>query len=149
MLQQALEKFAGHKSLVRERYDNYIGGAWVAPAQGDYFDNISPVTGQVVCQVARGTAADIEAALDAAHAAKDAWGKLSSTERSNTLLKIADRMEANLDLIAMVETIDNGKPIREMICPLLSGPKSLLFWTTKELGNGQEAQAGRDHRQAA
>ena len=68
MLQQALEQFAG-KTLIRERYENYIGGAWVAPATGEYFDNISPVTGQVVCQVARGTAADIEAALDAAHGA--------------------------------------------------------------------------------
>ena len=112
MLQQALAKFEGTR-LIRDRYDNYIGGEWAAPANGEYFDNISPVTGQVVCQVARGTAADIEAALDAAHAAKDAWGKLSSTERSNILLKMADRMEANLDLIALAETIDNGKPIRE------------------------------------
>ena len=112
MLQQALEKFAG-KTLIRDRYENYIGGKWVAPAMDEYFDNISPVTGQVVCQVARGTAQDIEAALDAGHAAKGAWGKLSATERSNILLKIADRMEANLDVIAMAETIDNGKPIRE------------------------------------
>ena len=111
MLQQALDKFAG-QTLIRDRYDNYIGGQWTAPAKGQYFDNISPVTGQVVCQVARGTAEDIEAALDAAHAAKDAWGKMSSTERSNILLKMADRMEANLDLIALAETIDNGKPIR-------------------------------------
>jgi len=113
MLQQALEKVAGQTSLVRERYDNYIGGAWVAPASGEYFDNVSPITGQIVCQVARGTAADIEAALDSAHAAKDAWGRASSTERANILLKMADRMEANLDLIAMAETVDNGKPIRE------------------------------------
>jgi aldehyde dehydrogenase len=112
MLQQAMEKFAG-KTLVRDRYDNYIGGAWVAPAKGEYFDNVSPVTGQVVCQVARGTAEDIDAALDAAHAAKDVWGKMSSTDRSNIMLKMADRMEANLDLIALAETIDNGKPIRE------------------------------------
>ncbi|BBF68268.1 aldehyde dehydrogenase [Sphingomonas bisphenolicum] len=112
MLQQAMERFTG-KTLIRDQYDNYIGGAWVAPVQGGYFDNISPVTGQVVGRIARGTAADIELALDAAHKAKDAWGKTSSTERSNILLKIADRMEANLDLIAMAETIDNGKPIRE------------------------------------
>jgi aldehyde dehydrogenase len=85
----------------------------VAPAKGEYFDNVSPVTGQVVCQVARGTAEDIDAALDAAHAAKDVWGKMSSTDRSNIMLKMADRMEANLDLIALAETIDNGKPIRE------------------------------------
>ncbi|SEJ01655.1 aldehyde dehydrogenase [Sphingobium sp. AP50] len=112
MLQQVMERFAG-QTLIRDQYDNYIGGEWVAPVQGDYFDNISPVTGQVVGRIARGTAADIELALDAAHKAKDSWGKTSSTERSNILLKIADRMEANLDLIAMAETIDNGKPIRE------------------------------------
>ncbi|KAA9018737.1 aldehyde dehydrogenase [Sphingobium limneticum] len=112
MLQQAMERFAG-KTLIRDQYDNYIGGEWVAPVQGGYFDNISPVTGQVVGKIARGTAGDIELALDAAHKAKDGWGKTSSTERSNILLKIADRMEANLDLIAMAETIDNGKPIRE------------------------------------
>jgi aldehyde dehydrogenase len=105
-------KFAGQK-LIRDKYENYINGTWAPPARGEYFDNISPVTGQVVCQVARGTAEDIEAALDAAHAAKDGWGKMSSTERSNILLKMADRMEANLDLIALAETIDNGKPIRE------------------------------------
>ncbi|MBA4353502.1 MAG: aldehyde dehydrogenase, partial [Novosphingobium sp.] len=92
MLEQAMGKFAG-SSLIRDKFDNYIGGAWVAPVQGQYFDNISPITGQVVCQVARGTAADIELALDAAHAAKDAWGRASTTERSNVLLKIADRME--------------------------------------------------------
>jgi aldehyde dehydrogenase len=112
MLQQAMERFAG-KTLIRDQYDNYIGGQWVAPVQGGYFDNISPVTGQVVGRIARGTAGDIELALDAAHKAKDGWGKTSSTDRANILLKIADRMEANLDLIAMAETIDNGKPIRE------------------------------------
>ncbi|MBA4092103.1 MAG: aldehyde dehydrogenase [Sphingobium sp.] len=112
MLQQAMERFTG-KTLIRDQYDNYIGGEWVAPVQGGYFDNISPVTGQVVGRIARGTAADIELALDAAHKAKDGWGKTSSTDRANILLKIADRMEANLDLIAMAETIDNGKPIRE------------------------------------
>jgi len=112
MLQQAMERFAG-RTLIRDQYDNYIGGQWVAPVRGAYFDNVSPVTGQTVCKIARGTAEDIELALDAAHAAKDAWGKASPTERSNILLKMADRMEANLDLIAMAETIDNGKPIRE------------------------------------
>ncbi len=112
MLQQALDKFAG-KTLIRDSYDNYIGGKWVAPVKGAYFDNVSPVTGQVVCKIARGTAEDIELALDAAHAAKDAWGRKSSTERANILNRIADRMEENLDVIAMAETIDNGKPIRE------------------------------------
>jgi len=112
MLEQALSKFSG-QSLIRDRFDNFIGGKWVAPVKGQYFDNISPVTGKPVCQVARGTAEDIELALDAAHKAKDAWGRTSTTERANILNRIADRMEENLDMLALVETIDNGKPIRE------------------------------------
>jgi len=112
MLHEAIAKIAG-KPLIRDRYDNFIGGKWVAPVRGQYFDNISPVTGQVVCQVARGTAEDIELALDAAHKAKDAWGRTSPAERALVLNRIADRLEQNLDLLAMVETIDNGKPIRE------------------------------------
>jgi len=112
MLQQALDQLKGHIAI-RSKYDNYIGGEWVAPTKGQYFDNPSPVTGKTVCQVARGTAEDIELALDAAHKAKDAWGKSSPAERANILNKIADRMEEKLDLLAMVETIDNGKPIRE------------------------------------
>src|SRR5471030_921805 len=97
----------------KQRYDNFIGGKFVAPVKGEYFGNITPITGQVFCEVARSTAEDIELALDAAHAAKDSWGKTSQTERANILNKIADRMEANLSLIATAETIDNGKPIRE------------------------------------
>jgi aldehyde dehydrogenase len=112
MLQEAMARFAG-KALLRDRYDNFIGGQWVKPVRGDYFDNISPVTGQAVCKVARSTAEDIELALDAAHKAKTGWGQRSSTERSNILNRIAQRMEDNLDLLAMAETIDNGKPIRE------------------------------------
>jgi aldehyde dehydrogenase len=112
MLQQKLDELKG-QIAIRSRYDNYIGGEWVAPVKGQYFDNPSPVTGKTVCSVARGTAEDIELALDAAHKAKDAWGKTSAAERANILNKIADRMEAKLDLLAMVETIDNGKPIRE------------------------------------
>jgi len=94
-------------------YDNYIGGKWVAPVNGRYFDNISPITGEAVCQIARSDEADIELALDAAHAAKDAWGKTSAAERAVILNKIADRMEANLEMLATAETWDNGKPIRE------------------------------------
>ncbi|MBG1233852.1 aldehyde dehydrogenase [Aestuariivirga litoralis] len=94
-------------------YDNYINGAWRKPASGKYFDNISPVTGKAVCQVARSDAADIEAALDAAHAAKDAWGKTSVAARALILNRIADRMEENLAKLALAETWDNGKPIRE------------------------------------
>jgi len=96
-----------------KRYDNFIGGKFVAPVKGEYFENISPVIGQAFCEVARSTAEDVELALDAAHAAKKAWGKTSLAERSNILNKIADRMEANLSLLATAETIDNGKPIRE------------------------------------
>jgi aldehyde dehydrogenase len=112
MLQQAIEQLRGQVAI-RTRYDNFIGGQWVAPVEGRYFDNLSPVTGQKVCDIARSQAADIELALDAAHKAKDAWGRTSPTERSNLLLKIADRMEDQLALLALVETIDNGKPIRE------------------------------------
>ena len=114
MLQEALAKFAG-KSLIKERFDHFIGGRWVAPVRGQYFDNLSPVTGKPVCQVARGTAEDIEAALDAAHKASPGWGSTAPGERSNVMLRIADRLEANLDLLALVETIDNGKPIRETL----------------------------------
>ena len=112
MLQQAMARFAG-KTLVRDTYDNFIGGQWVKPVRGEYFDDLSPVTGQSVCKVARSTAEDIELALDAAHRAKEGWGQRSATERANILNRIAQRMEENLDLLAMAETIDNGKPIRE------------------------------------
>ena len=112
MYHQALDKIKS-KTAIQEQYGNFIGGKWVAPVEGRYFDNPSPVTGKRLCTVARSTAADIELALDAAHAAKDAWGKTSPTDRANIMLKIADKMEANLDWLAMVETLDNGKPIRE------------------------------------
>src|SRR5215216_7642093 len=94
-------------------HDNFIGGKWVAPRSGKYFDNASPVTGRVVCKIARSDAQDIEAALDAAHAARDAWGRTSVVERALILNRIADRMEANLEKLAVAETWDNGKPIRE------------------------------------
>ena len=97
----------------KAKYDNYIGGKWVAPVKGQYFDVISPITGKSYTQAARSSAEDVELALDAAHAAADAWATKSTTERSNILLKIADRIEANLELIATADTIDNGKPIRE------------------------------------
>jgi aldehyde dehydrogenase len=103
----------GYMSPFKLRYDNFIGGRSVAPVNGRYFDNITPISGEKVCEVARSDAADIELALDAAHAAKEAWGKTSAAERSNILLKIADRIEENLELIATAETWDNGKPIRE------------------------------------
>ena len=101
------------KAPFAARYDNFIGGKWAAPKAGRYFDNISPINGQVVGQIARSQAEDVEAALDAAHAAKDAWGRTSVTERALILNRIADRMEANLETLATAETWDNGKPIRE------------------------------------
>jgi aldehyde dehydrogenase len=101
------------KSPFAKRYENYIGGEWRAPTAGKYFDNVSPITGQPVCEIARSDASDVEAALDAAHAAKEAWGRTSPTERAQILNKIADRMEANLEKLALAETWDNGKPIRE------------------------------------
>ena len=97
----------------KSRYANFIGGKWVAPVKGEYFENTTPITGKVLCEIPRSTADDVELALDAAHAAKAAWGRTSATERANILNKIADRMEANLALIAHSETWDNGKPIRE------------------------------------
>ncbi|MFZ6773338.1 aldehyde dehydrogenase [Undibacterium sp. SXout7W] len=105
--------FLGVKNPFAQRYDNFIGGQFVAPVKGAYFENVSPINGKVFCEVARSTAEDVELALDAAHAAKASWGKTSQAERANILNKIADRIEANLVTIATAETIDNGKPIRE------------------------------------
>src|ERR1700733_4412434 len=101
------------KSPFAKRYENYIGGEWRAPNARRYFDNVSPITGQPVCEIARSDTSDVEAALDAAHAAKDAWGRTSPAEGAVILKKIADRMEANLEMLATAETWDNGKPIRE------------------------------------
>ena len=97
----------------KQQYGNYIGGHWVAPVDGQYFENISPINGQKFTAVPRSNSKDIDAALDAAHKAKAAWGRTSTTERANILNRIADRMEANLLQIAVAETIDNGKPLRE------------------------------------
>jgi aldehyde dehydrogenase len=101
------------KHPYKAKYDNYIGGKFVPPVDGKYFENISPVTGKVFCEVARSNEKDINLALDAAHAAKDGWAKKSPTERANLLMQIADIMEKNLSTIAIAETIDNGKPLRE------------------------------------
>ena len=95
------------------RYGNFINGKWAEPQSGRYFENTSPVNGRLLCEVARSDAKDIEAALDAAHAAKGAWGRTSAAERALLLNKIADVMEENLGLLALAETWDNGKPIRE------------------------------------
>jgi aldehyde dehydrogenase len=103
----------GSKVRFKARYGNYIGGEWVAPVKGNYFENISPVNGKPFCEIPRSTAEDIEKALDAAHAAKGAWAKTSYAERAVILNKIADRIEQNLEMLAVAETWDNGKPIRE------------------------------------
>ncbi len=103
------------KPQYKEQYDNFIGGKWVAPVKGQYFENTSPIDGQVFTRVARSTKEDIELALDAAHAAKDAWGNTSAAERSKALLKIADIMEQNLEKLAVAETWDNGKAVRETL----------------------------------
>jgi aldehyde dehydrogenase len=99
----------------KARYDNFINGQWQPPADGQYFDNITPVTGKVFCQVARSTSVDIDRAVAAANAAKSAWGKTSVTTRANILLKIADRMAQHLEAIAVAETWDNGKAVRETL----------------------------------
>lgn len=97
----------------KSRYEHWINGGWVKPAKGQYFEDISPVNGKPFAEVARGTAEDIEAALDAAHAAAPAWGKTSAAERAAVLNKIADRIDENREMLAVAETWDNGKPIRE------------------------------------
>lgn len=103
----------GVSNPFKQRYGNYIGGAFVAPVKGEYFADITPITGQPFCEVARSGAEDIERALDAAHAASGAWGRTPPSERANILNRIADRMEQHLPLLATAETVDNGKPIRE------------------------------------
>ena len=99
----------------KSRYGNFINGKFVEPRSGKYFENPSPITNEVICEVARSNEADVESALDAAHSAFPAWGKSSITERSNILFQIADVIEKNTNLLAAAETIDNGKPIREAI----------------------------------
>ncbi|MGB8711888.1 MAG: aldehyde dehydrogenase family protein [Onishia taeanensis] len=98
-----------------ERYGNFIDGKFVAPIKGQYFDNVSPVNGEVFCQIPRSTAEDIDLALDAAHRAAPAWGRTSAAERGNILLKIADRIEQNIEALAVAETWDNGKAVRETL----------------------------------
>ncbi|MCA9674489.1 MAG: aldehyde dehydrogenase family protein, partial [Myxococcales bacterium] len=105
----------GSKVQFESRYGNFIGGELVAPVKGRYFENVSPVTGRGFCEIARSGAEDVERALDAAHAAKIKWGKTAAAERSKLLLRIADVMEQNLELLAVAETWDNGKPVRETL----------------------------------
>jgi len=111
----ALPNTPGAKVQFKTQYDNFIGGKFVPPADGQYFDVITPITGKPYTRAARSGAADVERALDAAHAAAEAWGRTSPAERSNILLKIADRIEQNLEVLAYAETVDNGKPMRETL----------------------------------
>ncbi len=112
-LSVSLSQFDLENPYERTQYDNFINGEFVAPKSGEYFDNVTPISGQPFCQIARSNEADIDAALDAAHAAADAWGKTSPAERSLILNRIADRMEENLQKLAVAEAVDNGKAIRE------------------------------------
>ena len=105
----------GSVVTVKARYDNFIGGAWVPPAKGQYMANVSPVTGKPFCEVAKSTPEDVELALDAAHAAKDAWGETSLAGRAVVLNAIADALEANLEMLAVAESWENGKPVRETL----------------------------------
>ena len=112
-LSLSLSDFGMENPYGHTRYDNFINGEFLAPSSGDYFDNVSPISGQPFCQIARSNAEDIEKALDAAHAAADGWGKTSLAERAHILNRIADRIEDNLEMLAVAESIDNGKAIRE------------------------------------
>ncbi len=105
----------GSSVQCKARYDNFIGGHWVAPIDGEYRENLTPATGQPICEVAHSGAQDIELALDAAHAAKDAWGEASTTERSKVLNAVADAIEENLEMLAVAESWENGKPVRETL----------------------------------
>lgn len=125
MLYQSLGE-KNSKLSFKSRYEHFIGNEWVKPAKGQYFIETSPINGEAYTEVARGTAEDVERALDAAHAAAKNWGRTSVTERSNLLMKIADRMEQNLELLALVETWGNGKPIRETLAVDL--PLAIDHW---------------------
>ena len=103
----------GAKLMPKSRYENFIGGKWTKPKEGRYFENVSPTSGKVICEMPRSSAADVELALDAAHAAAPDWGKIGPAIRAGILLQIADRIEANTEMLALAETLDNGKPIRE------------------------------------
>jgi len=100
---------------LKDRYENFIGGAWVAPGTGEYRDNLTPSTGEPFCEVAHSGAQDIELALDAAHGAKDAWGSRSPAERAAVLNQVADAIEENLEMLAVAESYENGKPVRETL----------------------------------
>lgn len=106
---------SGSPVSLKERYENFIGGRWVAPTKGKYSPNLTPATGKPLTEVPRSTAEDVELALDAAHAAKDAWGETAPAERSKILNAVADAIEANSEMLAVAESWENGKPVRETL----------------------------------
>ena len=106
---------SGSPVELRERYENFIGGGWVAPTTGEYRENLTPSTGEAFCEIAYSGAQDIELALDAAHAAKDDWGKRSPADRAAVLNAVADAIEANIEMLAVAESYENGKPVRETL----------------------------------
>lgn len=112
MFQQAIETIRA-LGITPSRYDNFIGGRWVVPLRGEYFSDSSPINGRHLAEIAKSTPEDVEAAIDAAYKAKDGWARTSPTERARILNRVADRLEDNLELLALAETMDNGKPIRE------------------------------------
>ena len=105
----------GAKYRIKNQYENYIGGEWTPPLDSEYFDNESPVIGEVVSKVPRSKEADVDKAVEAAKEAQKSWGLTSPTERSNMLLKIADRVEEHLEELAVLETFENGKAVRETL----------------------------------
>ena len=100
---------------LQDRYENFIGGKWIAPTTGEYRENVTPSTGEGFCEVAHSGAQDIELALDAAHAAKDEWAQRSPTDRAAVLNAVADAIEQNLEMLAVAESYENGKPVRETL----------------------------------
>jgi aldehyde dehydrogenase len=106
---------SGSPVELKERYENLIGGEWLVPSTGEYRDNVTPSTGEPFCEVAQSGAQDIELALDAAHAAKDAWGKRSPADRAAVLNAVADAIDENLEMLAVAESYENGKPVRETL----------------------------------
>ena len=103
------------KYKVKEQYSNFIDGSWTEPQEGEFFDNISPITGENYTKVPRSSQKDVDLAVKAAKKAQVEWGKKSLAERSQLLLDIADRVEENLEYLAVIETFDNGKPVRETL----------------------------------
>ena len=105
----------GSPVALKPRYDNFVGGHWVPPVHGEYVENFTPATGEPFTEVPKSTPEDIELALDAAHAAREAWAETSATERSRILNRVADAIEENVELLAVAESWENGKPVRETL----------------------------------